>query len=102
MSSRTIYKCDRCGKEQETDDQFWTVGFIVTNRRYQYTYRLTDPNFDHKREWCRNCVEEFGLLPRAITPQNPEPIPLSLEDMLREIIREEIETNRAALQAVQS
>ena len=26
MSVQTIYKCDKCGKEQETREQFWVVG----------------------------------------------------------------------------
>jgi len=26
MSRQVIYKCDKCGSEQATADQFWTVG----------------------------------------------------------------------------
>ena len=29
MSVRTIYKCDKCGKEQETHEQFWKVGVVA-------------------------------------------------------------------------
>jgi hypothetical protein len=92
MSTRTIYKCDHCGKETENDEQFWLIGFVVTTKQW-----LGETNtLHHKREWCRECCEEFGILPRSAgKPQVPEAEkPKLIEDMIREIVREEVEAGR--------
>lgn len=103
MSRRTIYKCDRCGKEQDSPDQMWLVGFVVTSDLYRSTYRVFDPDFNHRREWCRACVEEFDLVPRVQTKPLPVGEPQkTLEDLIREIVREEVEQNAEALRQVQS
>lgn len=89
MATKTEFICDRCGKVQNDDKQFWMVGFIVTTNRY-ITSVSNYTSVQHKREWCRACVEEFGILPRVDTKDAPAPeIPLTIEDMIREIVREE-------------
>ncbi len=88
MSTRTIYKCDRCGVETEDPQQFWLVGFMVTTDRWISTSNTNA--LQMKREWCRACVEEFEILPRVVTkpPQPPEQ-PKTIEDLIREIVQEE-------------
>ena len=106
MSCKTIYKCDRCDHEQEVLDssyethgrkegrQFWTIrlsykGGIHSNASGYHSKDLT-------AHWCRTCMAEMGMLEvndeKEKVPQ-PDPAP-TLEDFLREIVREEIEYNQ--------
>ena len=97
----TTYKCDRCGAEDATNAlalQEVTIGLrrtgysMVTGGAYTYTD-------DHGRdsrprvEWCRKCLVETGILPRHPSVDAALPVPPpppSLEDMVREIVREEL------------
>lgn len=94
MSSRTIYKCDKCGVEKDSRDQFWFVCVLISSDMFPTVQHYG--SWSHRKEWCRSCVESAGMLPRVVLKDVPisEPAP-TLEDMFREIIREEI-------QAVQS
>ena len=98
MSIITTYKCDRCGCEQDTNQQMWEVAILV-----QYL----DENARIKREfkwlprgtpiWCRTCCDVVGLIgqwkPLEAEPQTVAP---TLEDKIREIMREEIEAATGA------
>lgn len=89
----TTYSCDRCDHNQTTNQQMWEVG--VHLRHCEGTTHSTQ----HKALWCRKCVEAVGIFPSPLQKrgedQTPPPAP-TLEDMLREMIREEIgETVRA-------
>lgn len=85
MSRTTIYKCDRCGKEHT--NQFTSPISLVVNRGYG------DEDM-HKADWCRPCLEEVGIVPRP-KPKKDEPTiqssQPSLEEMIREIVRTEIQ-----------
>ncbi|MFH1235814.1 MAG: hypothetical protein V1685_02645 [Parcubacteria group bacterium] len=84
---KTEYICDRCGKVQETSDQFWYVRVSVSHVRTPVTVGYTA----HTKEatWCRACVEVIKMLPteNKLIAAMPEP---TLEDMIREICREEV------------
>ena len=86
----TIYKCDKCGHEQETNDQMWNIGVSVSHHGSQIG-RYETPR--GKEMWCRKCIEKLGLLPahggKPQKPDEPKSAPPSLEDMVREIVREE-------------
>ena len=85
MSVKTTYTCDRCGHSQETNEQLWTLTASLNS--FLLTYSTTKKS----ALWCRNCVEQFGLLPIIEKEKNKviEPGP-TLEDLLRAIIRSEI------------
>ena len=91
MAVETKYVCDKCGHEQETSEQMWKIGIslkhIDTPGRINYTKTVKN-----KQLWCRGCVEDkLGLLPTAKqSAEAIKPTQITLEDMLREIIQEEI------------
>lgn len=84
----TKYVCDRCGHEQDTDEQMWAVG-IMCDYRLSNSYARADVK--HKAMWCRTCTDTLNLTPvQKAAIDAPEPAPPSIEDILREIVREEI------------
>ncbi len=92
MSTTTIYKCDKCGAEQLNRSQFWTVGVKAYCIDNPYGGSYEDAGFvsaAHKMEVCRPCLESFGInvQKREAPPVQPTP---SLEDLIREIVRQEI------------
>lgn len=94
MAHTTIFTCDHC-KETAVDQQDF-----LTEVRVQlaspYGYRgdgFTTSNVP-PAAWCKRCLVKFGLvhvgnthLPAAAAPA----VPPTLEEVLRAIIREEIE-----------
>lgn len=85
MSVQTTYTCDRCGAKQETHSQFWIVSVRVTPFNRDPSQFDTGPS----AHWCRSCCEVFGILPHTKERMVITPAP-TLEDMVREIVREEI------------
>ena len=88
----TIYKCDRCGA-QSTDLSILKLEIIaigvknVNYDRYHPGYDLYDAILREK-EMCLRCREELGIYNAKPKEVVPESYP-SLEDMIREIIRDE-------------
>lgn len=85
----TTYRCDRCGAEDTTNNiglQFVFVGFGE--------YLSDAKKRSQNKEWCLRCRIETGLqIPSSnyrpeIKPIEPEP---TLEDMIRMIVRDEIQ-----------
>ena len=92
----TAYVCDRCGHSQPTDDQMWQVGVAChTTRSTVYSLASDYRTFQSTRMWCRGCCETVGVLPPA-GPRKGEMAMAqpSFEDIVRDIIREEIEAAR--------
>jgi len=94
-----IYTCDRCGRStrEKKDLALSEVSVGVRSlNQYQYigtTVTLFDPK-QRKAEWCLECLFETGLAKKGSSHQKePETFP-SLEDMVRDIIREEISSVR--------
>jgi hypothetical protein len=87
------YECDRCGHKQPTIDQMWDVGWGFCSSSgslfSQHSYAKTVPVI--RGMWCRKCLEKWNFLPT----EKPVPATLpTLEDMLREMVREEIEASK--------
>jgi len=77
MSITIIYKCDKCGNEQTTKDQFWHVEIVTSH----YSSKCIQKEIDV----CRPCLESFGIN----VPEEKEealPPPPTVEDLIREII----------------
>lgn len=52
----TVYKCDRCGAEDRTNEiDLHRVGIHVDN--FEFKDAISSANND----WCRNCIKEIGL-----------------------------------------
>ena len=86
----TILTCDRCKKEAEN-----LIEVGAGERHHQYSYGRPG-GYDFYQlfaEWCLNCCIEMGIAkPTKDSPKPIEPQP-TLEDFIREIIREEVAAN---------
>ncbi len=96
MSSRTIYTCDRCGKEAVGDYQF--LRRIHIDRPDAWNTKEPKGYVDVPVDvsWCQECHLALGLIKpwkgNPEIPKNP-PAPTMeelLREMLREIVREEM------------
>ena len=76
-----IYKCDKCGNEQTTDHQFWTVGITAAHWPKQSLWAVEGKSI----HVCRPCLESFGIHAMERDGVNPPP-QLSVEDLVREIV----------------
>lgn len=91
MSITTIYKCDRCGAEQSTSNQFWTVGVVA--KHGHDTFQWYDSFTDGKViQVCRPCLGDLGIFvhPREKAPENT---PVTIEALIREIVNEAINSS---------
>ena len=87
----TTYKCDRCGHEQTDSAQMWHVGVKVSHFPGLALFQPWETSGN--KLWCRKCVDELQLLgfPEVEKlPVEPQAAVVSLEDQIREIIREEL------------
>lgn len=88
----TIYKCDKCGHEQDTGNQMWYIGVTINHHG---THSQSNPQKDLHQLWCRTCVEDVGLLPFGTRPKPVVPVSIpSLEDMIRQIAQDAIDAAR--------
>lgn len=85
MSSKTIISCDRCKKEfGDRKDMKVVSAYVGTYAGFESAFR------SFTQDWCHSCLNEFGLpADYKEKPSMPVPGP-SLEDMIREIIRQEM------------
>lgn len=97
MSTTIIKTCDRCGQDDyQKDVQFWYVGFGISGSA---SINVSQGN-GTMRHWCRKCCVETGVFPSSEENRRKElgvgnpPVALSFEEMLREIIREEIDFSK--------
>ena len=94
MAHTTIFTCDHC-KETAVDDQCFLKEVRVQFASV-YGYRgdgFTSLNVP-PAAWCKKCLVKFGLLHVGNTnlPAEAAPaVPATLEEVLRAIVREEIE-----------
>jgi hypothetical protein len=93
---REILVCDRCGCEAETKEEKELqalgkicLGFDVFYSSYSHP-QVFAADKTWNREWCRKCRAELHILEDEIRKPTAEtPAPPSLEDMIREIVRQE-------------
>ncbi len=89
----TTYKCDRCGEDiKYPDEQVWNIAVGIACEPDVVAHSIYSNC--GAAQWCRSCTEEFRLVPRSPKlPGLPEPPP-KFEDLVREIVREEIQDER--------
>ena len=92
MSETILWKCDRCQKEwNSNEDKNPLRGVSVAIHRQDSGARGC-PEDKWKAQWCKECLTATGLWRTYEEASNPDlPEPLSLEEMIREICREEID-----------
>ena len=87
----TTYKCDKCGAEDTTNNiDLDRVGVFVGNYERDFSCFHRETEIKLTQEWCRDCRIRCGLIP---VPKEAkiEVTPLTLEDMIREMMHEEIQ-----------
>ena len=89
MSIKTTYICDNCGAEQNTPDQFWTVGVNATPIRYPFK---TDEYVNGKiLQVCRPCLESFGIHVQKKPSEPEKPVPTTAELLVQLISQISVE-----------
>lgn len=96
MSTQTKVKCDRCGHEYIVGDKEKARTMYAVVVTY---HELSDQGVNYgtyradagKADWCEPCCEEFGIWRARTKPDEPKPEYPTLEDLIREIAREEAE-----------
>ena len=90
MSVQVIHTCDRC-KRQGSEEEIQLRGVFVRVNTNLHDYGGGTAVHTLTAQWCDNCVREFGLWPHNSNCKGPAPIdpPPTLEDLIREICREE-------------
>ena len=92
MGITTIYKCDKCGHEQDTGAQMWRVEIFVSHYNDS---QQTNAHKNLSKLWCRACVEDVGLLPYATRPKPAEVVEVpTLEEMIRNVVQDEIAASK--------
>jgi len=81
---KTTYICDRCSAEQDTRDQFWSIGIWASHNGFG----CSDSAQEHKRsiQVCRPCLESLGVHVQAETKAKPGHVERTTEDILRELL----------------
>lgn len=96
MSTETKVKCDRCGHSfiegAEDRRSMYTVSIIyqhgIGKHLYSHTTR-SEANVG-KADWCEDCCKQTGIWRPRKKPNEPMPEPLTIEDLVREIIYEHV------------
>jgi hypothetical protein len=88
MSHTTTWMCDRC-KESSNDRK--ALALETIGIRWNQ-YQSASQSLIHQAEWCVKCRVEMGVVGPSHDP-NAQPIapPPTLEDVIRELIKEEID-----------
>lgn len=85
----THYTCDRCHQSIE-DKNVYTLGVLCYNQPTIPSYVTDGTRVNATAQWCRKCVDHFGIRPYAMETKSP-----SIEDLIRDIIDEHIEDHQA-------
>lgn len=101
MTTTTLRKCDGCGTVVYDTGAFWTIGVVAVlnaNPKVPFPQQFnrnqigTGNNIKLKNHWmdlCSPCMEKRGMSPEQ--PDEPAKEPPTLDDLLREIVREEVD-----------
>ena len=86
-----IYKCDKCGAEQNTKNQFWELSVTTTHLGSPFleTTKCTKPY-----QVCRKCLEHMGIYTQKSIKESTEFNPPTIEKLLKEVILRTIEENQ--------
>lgn len=85
----TTYKCDKCGSESHSADDYFSIGVFWSV--YPRGINAYDVQGKPNKIWCRDCMGEAGLVSlRSKTKVVTPPAPPNLEDLIRELVQDEI------------
>ena len=91
MSEKQIWKCDRCGETWTSDDCSVSPlrSIVICEERQRQYGDVSHP--DWEAEWCHPCLLATGVCKpdkQSKLDAGEQPEHLSLEEMIREIVRE--------------
>ena len=86
MAIITIYKCDKCGAEQSTNEQFWYLAVAYKCLHLGYGESKTKGI-----NVCRKCLESLGINATPQTKESPEYSPPTIEELIAEIVHRELD-----------
>ena len=86
MSVKTIYQCDKCGGEQFSEDQFWTVGVWAICSPVRVNPHYSEYVQNKKIQVCRPCLESLGIHLTVKDGGDSAPPAPTVEELIREII----------------
>jgi hypothetical protein len=95
----TTYKCDRCSKDVSREN-LHSVGVAFKNSA-DVNFAISSSGYNGgitmgpTAHWCNDCMFDVGLAPRWTEKRErvTTPTPATLEDLVRELVREEIGNN---------
>ncbi len=91
MSKTTIYKCDKCGVEQDNSTQFWKLRVGVDPYGYLVQKVIVVPP-EREMDVCRPCLELLGIyISEAKIGEESAPSIPTLEELIIEIVRNAME-----------
>ena len=82
-----ILTCDRCNVVQQGDSKLSEVAAGILSGSYDTKLDIRQRHY--KVEWCESCCKHFGLV--YIKKEDKPVEPVTLEDLIREIVRSEME-----------
>jgi hypothetical protein len=92
---KEIYTCDRCKKDVEKSDlSYCAVGVVSPSYGScgQQAYNFLNDQLYRKKDLCRTCLDELGIVLPEKEKKKPEPEKYpTLDELIREMIREEIQ-----------
>ena len=87
MSEVTIWTCDRCGTKWNSEEHTNPLSSLSIQSGWGGAVRD-----EWRAQWCEECRILTGVFRPKPKPEDPPlPEPLTLEGMIREIVREEID-----------
>jgi hypothetical protein len=88
------WSCDRCKKVAELKQDRRPEQFFRVTINLEFLSLYPSPKRGVKSgDWCRSCAEEFGLVSLVERKEEKPPVEVktSIEDLIREIVREEVQ-----------
>lgn len=82
MAKKTIYTCDKCGAEQLTKTQFWTLHVTARNEGDEFESSVSGLRI----EVCRECLEKYGIYSKQKPKQTPEENKVTIESLIKDLI----------------
>lgn len=91
---KTILTCDRCKLDVDALNEVGAGLRSIKYGMYGSGYHSWDLGGQIHADWCRPCCVEVGFITENYGKKEEKPIipPPTLEDMIREMIREEIDS----------
>ena len=87
---KTLYVCEKCKKESEDFKAYALVSLIVNGWNTYYPHGFGNTVYNKQEHWCIDCLKTVGVFLVFEERKAAEFKEPTLEDMIRQIVREEI------------